>query len=532
MLWLVPATSALVIPKSSLLGGLQVGQRDYLAETSWLTATGPRETVIVGSGPTGLATALMLASRGWRNIRVVDKRPAPASADDVSFSDFSRHYLIGLGMRGQRALAELDAWTEVEAYATTVVGRKDWAPGSTEGVERIYVDRPYKTRVLSRDRLAAVLYEKVKADYGDVVHFQFNTEVDFEDGLRLSSGEILYPTLVVAADGAARTVANALETKRKCKVVRYEDDNRRVFKTLPFRVPWRFDLNYSARSKDGRVNFDALPASEQGDYNGVLLLRADDPLAQADSDPAALRELLDAELPQFSALIDDRTVETVARQPPNNLPTFRYVENLVQGDSIVMLGDAAHTVKPYFGLGANSALEDVVALQDALDTHASGLRALEAFAQIRGPEARAMVQISRGLDRPGKLGFITFILPLILDGIFHKLAPKVFATNAIAMMQQDTTFASVQRRKRRDRFVQVAAIFSVAVLVLKLLLTTRGLRFVGVSLAAFALYQIILFGRRGFKKGAAPADVLAATNQRITANEAFLLKQRLQQPDR
>ncbi|MGL4881442.1 MAG: FAD-dependent oxidoreductase, partial [Waterburya sp.] len=47
----------------------------------------PNDAVIVGGGPAGMATALMLAKRGWQNITVLEKRP---SADyyepDKSFS--------------------------------------------------------------------------------------------------------------------------------------------------------------------------------------------------------------------------------------------------------------------------------------------------------------------------------------------------------------------------------------------------------------------------------------------------------------
>jgi len=70
--------------------------------------------------------------------------------------------------------------------------------------------------------------------------------------------------------------------------------------TVPLRLPadWRGDVNYSARTKDGRVNFDALPANDAREYCAVLLLRAADPLARAGAPPAELRALLDAELPQ------------------------------------------------------------------------------------------------------------------------------------------------------------------------------------------------------------------------------------------
>ena len=42
-------------------------------------------------------------------------------------------------------------------------------------------------------------------------------------------------------------------------------------------------------------------------------------------------------------------------------PTLIY-----RGTSTVLLGDTIHTVKPYFGLGLNSALEDVRYLEEAL----------------------------------------------------------------------------------------------------------------------------------------------------------------------
>ena len=135
-----------------------------------------------------------------------------------------------------------------------------------------------------------------------------------------------------------------------------------MFTSTPFKVPskWRNDLNYSARSKDGRILFDSLPADLIGNQCGVLLLKKSDELAQENCDPKKLREVFDEVLPQFSVLLDETTIDGIAKKPPSLLPSFRYATpRLHQGDRTVILGDAIHTVKPYFGLGANSALEDV-----------------------------------------------------------------------------------------------------------------------------------------------------------------------------
>ena len=67
-------------------------------------------------------------------------------------------------------------------------------------------------------------------------------------------------------------------------------------------------------------------------------------------------------------------------------------------------------------------------------------------------EAEALVRISRGLDRPGLLGFVTFILPIILDGLFQRLAPRLFEINTIALLQRDgISFAEVVRVRVRVR---------------------------------------------------------------------------------
>jgi 2-polyprenyl-6-methoxyphenol hydroxylase-like FAD-dependent oxidoreductase len=144
------------------------------------------------------------------------------------------------------------------------------------------------------------------------------------------------------------------------------------------------------------------------------------------------------------------------------------------------LGDSIHCVKPYFGLGVNSAFEDVAVLNTCFDDvgkstgdggvgddkNAEWQSALPLFSQRRAADSKALVDISRGFDG----GFLTFVLPLILDGVFHKAFPKLFSPNTIAMLQkEDWTFSRIQRRKRTERVAQagiLAAVFSGVVWVL------------------------------------------------------------------
>jgi hypothetical protein len=316
-------------------------------------------------------------------------------------------------------------------------------------------------------------------------------------------------------------------------VTRYEDDNQRIYKTVPFKLPagWRPDLNYSARGKGSRVVFDALPANRNGEYCGVLLLKADDPMAQRETDPKELRALMDEHLPQFSALVNDPTIEVIAKKGPSFLPSFRYVgPRLHQGERTVILGDCAHTVKPYFGLGANSALEDVKFLSEAIDATGGDLTAaVRLFSSQRAGEAKALVRISRELDRPGKLGFLTFVLPLILDSIFHKVAPKVFAPNVISMLQKEGYgFRRVARRKRNDRILQIAILTTALTLMTRIFLKAIGLvakafgrrssTLMGAAIASVAIGMLAKKLAGYLVPGMAPADVLTKTKSSVTGS--------------
>jgi kynurenine 3-monooxygenase len=464
----------------------------------------PPKSVIVGAGPAGLATAIALAKRGWPDVTVFDRlKPPPRLDDAATWSDTARFYLIGIGGRGQRALRGIGAWDELEPYTAVVRGRKDWAPGAgvDGGVETIRADRP-PSNVIQRDRLVASLLEQATALGVTVKHEIDITGVSWdgddavlqcspcgdecaadEAGGREYDGAFEVRTsFLVASDGVRRTVGVAMEEEdrqrhmlpwRRFRIRRYEDTSVRVYKTVPFRPPadWRRDINYSART--ARFNFDALPApsgradasdpaagAPVDEYCGVLLIKPDDEATQGLADVPAARAYVDELLPQFSPHISDAALQSVIDKEPSRLPVFRYAgPRLHRGSSTVLLGDAIHSVKPYFGLGVNSAFEDVAVLAEELDARESLGAALERYSARRAAEARVLVQMSRTFDLGGLRSFLSFIGPIIMDGAFGALPllGRAFAPNTLAMLQRPTiSFTAIRWRKRLDRAVQLA----------------------------------------------------------------------------
>lgn len=451
---------------------------------------------ILGAGPTGLATAIMLARRGYF-VQVYERLSEPPSPDNEVWGTGERSYNIGISGRGQNTLNFLDVMTRIEKYSSDVVGRKDWAPGTPTNAPReiVYTGKSYTTKCIQRDLLASAFLEEIRERYADKIKVIFDNEVTdvtfaadgqcFMDITSKSDATKLVVTtnFLIGADGAPSALRESMENDKdggKFSVTRYEDKNVRLYRTIPLHFPksdpekkkWRGDLNYSARTSSD-INIDALP-TKNGPYVGVVLYRPWDKRMKMKSADDA-RKFFDEILPMFSNVVREEDLVNFAAKGDSKLPRFMYAGPELHKKRSVLLGDAIHTVKPYFGLGVNTAFEDVLALNNALEENADRLEeALSDFSKARGVEARNMVQISHRLDG----GFLTFVLPLIIDNILHKAFPRVFSPNTLSSLQNEkVTFTQVRRRKRLDRFLQFTLLGS------SLLITQAAIRFAFTRLA-------------------------------------------------
>lgn len=107
-----------------------------------------------------------------------------------------------------------------------------------------------------------------------------------------------------------------------------------------------------------------------GNQLALMLFKADDEEANSISTELEADEFLQREFPNLYPLIPHSEVKAFAERPNGKLPTFQYAwPQLHYSNNVVLAGDAIHTVKPYFGLGVNSALEDVRWLSQCLEKH-------------------------------------------------------------------------------------------------------------------------------------------------------------------
>lgn len=458
-------------------------KNDFSLQQSKDIASMDRPVIVVGSGPVGLATAVMLAKQGVRAIEVYDQLTEPPNPFDSSFwgsFQAERSYNIGVSGRGREAMKALGVMPLVDAVSAELYGAASWTPSSPNPTYMQQI-RKSPTKCLERDRLTGCFLHWIRQNYADVIKVRFHTQCTdvtwHEQGSdnehctvqlvdKVSNEVIICKTnFLVGADGANSKVRDCMQAKDASVTAKqYEDVNPYEYRTFPIAFPRSNyshfcpesqHLTFSARTKSG-MNLEALPTKE-GVHLGVVLYRPDTPEITAIKTAADARQFFDTNFPMTKGCISEQGYEKFANSKDCRFPKFQYTfPKLHIGQSTVLLGDSIHCVKPYFGLGVNSGLEDVLVLQKMLQKHSSNVKeALEDFSETRAKEAKALVYMSQRLDR----GIIYFVLPLIIDRLFNKVFPFFSTKTVIALMQDESlTFTQALRRKFLDRILQIGVV--------------------------------------------------------------------------
>eukprot|EP01036_Dinobryon_divergens_P034822 gene34822-45048_t len=392
-----------------------------------LSASSLNTDTATGSGPAGLCSAIMLAKRGYRNIMLYDKLSEPPSPNAPIWEDLNaeRSYNIGINARGKISLQRFDLMSRIEKFAAPVVGRKGWNPNTPidDPSEMIFDDYDSHSQCIQRDRLTSCLLQEIREKYSDTIKICFNTEcVDIKWIEEGTSNEKVQLTLrreesdtppsiwneethfVIGADGTQSAIRSQMEIAGDDFFhKKFEDKNLRVYRTIPLYFPnnnpnWRKDLNYSVRTKY-KINLHALPTKE-GLYVGVILFHPNDirmnKIHTADDAKTFFKELF----PMFLPYILQKDFEIFASKSPSRLPKFSYAGPVLhKGKSVALVGDSIHTVKPFFGLGVNSAFEDIAVLDQAFDDADNNReKAFQLYTKARAEDTKALVEISSKLD--------------------------------------------------------------------------------------------------------------------------------------
>ncbi len=121
-------------------------------------------------------------------------------------------------------------------------------------------------------------------------------------------------------------------------------------------------------------------------------------------------------------------------------------------DRILLMGDAAHALIPFYGQGMNCGFEDVLVFDNMLNNYSDWLTLFEDFSSLRKPDADAIADLAEDnfLEMRDKVADPVFQRKRILELQLEKLFPEYYSKYAMVTFRPDIRYrdAMIQGRKQ------------------------------------------------------------------------------------
>lgn len=319
------------------------------------------DILVVGGGMVGSALALGLSRQGWNTGLVEGARVQDllAPAESASHTDDFEPRVSAISLASEQLLERLRAWRHVQAGRHC--GYRGMTVWDADGTGRIHFD----AAELHADTLGTIVENRsiVRALFTELA----DSNVTVIDGVRvqgwsagagiqLDDGRTQSAKLVVGADGAQSRLRqwSGVATRE------WDYDQQAIVCTVRTRQPHQYTA-WQRFSPTGPLAFLPL-LTESGDEHYCSIVWS--------QDTAEARRLMALETEAFRLELERAieqqlgVIESVSRRFAFPLRQRHAKEYVAEG--VTLVGDAAHTIHPLAGQGANLGYGDVSALLDEL----------------------------------------------------------------------------------------------------------------------------------------------------------------------
>jgi kynurenine 3-monooxygenase len=353
---------------------------------------------IVGAGLGGSLLAIYLARRGFQ-VHLFERR-GDLRREAI---EPGRSIKLTLAERGLAALRELGLEEEVKAQLCIPLrGRAVHSRGGTVVYQPYGKNEHEVIHSFSRNDLNGFLLSVAEKEPTLQLHFDHQCiNIDKETGTALfrnsrTGQEVREEAdLLVGSDGAFSSVRQIMQRRERT-------DYRQDFLpwgykelTLQASAPGLLPLDHHALHlwPCGDQFFFALP-NVDGSLCGICVLpfsgeESWETLRTDDEILALLRSRFADALPYMPNAVQEFKTRQVSEFVTIRTSRWHYK------DKVVLVGDAAHSVVPFYGQGMNAAFEDAATLNRLLDEHGCDWQAiLPRYQELRKPNTDILAELS------------------------------------------------------------------------------------------------------------------------------------------
>ncbi len=350
---------------------------------------------IVGGGLVGSLWSSFLASRGYR-VEVVESRPDLLKKQEEG----GRSINLALSDRGWKALDKVGMKEPIEDLAIPMKGRMIHDPKG-ELTFQPYGKEGQAIHSVSRSGLNKALLQQVQEYEGIELTFdQKCHEIDPEQGVGIfedrTSGKKMHRTYdrIFGTDGAFSAVRARLQKTirfnysqeflehgyKELSIPPAADGSHRMEKNALHIWPRHTFMMIALPNPDGSFTCTLfLPFKGEKGFEAIQ--------TEQDLHTFFEREFPDA-LPLLPTLSED-----FFSNPTGSLVTIR-CEPWNYKDKVLLLGDAAHAIVPFYGQGMNAGFEDCRLLDEMMDHFESWEAMFDHFSTSRKPDADAIADLA------------------------------------------------------------------------------------------------------------------------------------------
>lgn len=425
--------------------------------------TNRRKTVaVVGAGMSGPLVACFLARRGF-DATIYERRDDPRTAEARA----RRSIQMTLSHRGLSVLELVDAKERVLERTVPVTRRMIHHLDGTEEFQPYGKNDQEILHAISRNDLSLALLEHALEEPGVKVEFLQQVEgVDAENGsleledLETGARREIRPDMIVGADGAYSSIRETVQKGQRADFSRQYLECGYKQLDIPPGPDGDHQLDGSSLHiwPRGAHMLLAIP-DRRGSLNCLCILPYEGEHSfDTVTTPEDVRALFERFFPDALGLIPNLEEQFASR--PIGFTQTVLTHPWSRGDNMVLLGDAVHSIVPYYGQGMNASLEDCLCLDRCLEEHPDDWQtAFRRFEELRKPHTDTIARLA--LDNFVELRD-TVRRPLLVPSkkaemLFHRLMPErlvpLYTLICHTSIPYGDALALYQAQRRRARWL-------------------------------------------------------------------------------